>query len=621
MSIQGVVAVVVHHRSYDTVGDTVSRLIEQGLDTADIVVVDNSEQPERRAPLKQTIRDGVDLLFVENRGYAAAINVAIRHFRERTTLPSFLLVATHETRPEHNAVRLLVDALLEDSAAAVAGPTLVSGADAERFVWSTGGLIDPITHVPKHHDHRAALHDVSTDGPPRERRWLDGAFLLYRWTDLERHPLDERFFVYMEETDLHLRLGAAGRHALWVPQSVVWQSSGGVPPYYFARNVRLLLKKHGNPLQRAIAAPYVIARRLAAAVVRSKSPAALVPTLRGAFERLPSDRIRDDRAARPVIIVNPLAAALAHYQRETVSVLEAAGVPVSVLSVPEPSHAGTGRVAWLRGVNGLYAQARKMVRRDPRSRVLLLWPATGYLDLLLLVAHGLRGSVILHDPHPLVRSIGYGPLIRRIATHLCAKRITLIALSRGAATEIARDSGPMRVETLPHPILAPVERLAPDSPSASGAIRVLGQFKRDRDLDALGAIGEAPHGEADLQIIGRGWPLVPGWSVEARFVEESEMDELIRSSAAVVVPYRRFYQSGIGVRCLVHGTPIVAPAHDFLIDVLGAGAPGLVEADAPGGWPDGVRSAMDAGRAPVLEAAVGWRKRCLREWADWAGRE
>ncbi|SMG16073.1 glycosyltransferase family 2 protein [Agreia pratensis] len=618
MSIQGVVAVVVHHRSYDTVGRTVASLIEQGLDTADIVVIDNSEQPERCPELRQTIHDGVEIEFVENRGYAAAINAAIRYFREREPLPSFLLVATHETRTEPGAVGRLVEALVADAGAAVAGPTLVSGAEGEQFVWSTGGFIDPITHVPKHHDHRASLEEVDVEGKPRARRWLDGAFLLYRWVDIERHPLDERFFVYMEETDLHLRLGAARRRALWVPGSIVWQSSGGVPPYYFARNIRLLLKKHGNLFQRTLAAPYMIARRLLATVVRSKSLAAVAPTLRGALERLPSDRIHDDRPARPVIIINPLAAALAHYQEETVAVFEAAGVPFSILSVPEPSHASTGRVAWLRGVNGLYSQAAKMVRRDPRSRVLVLWPATGYVDLLLLALHGLRGSVILHDPHPLVRAIGYGALVRRIASRLCARRITLIALSRGAAAEITRDAGRIRVETLPHPILPPTEHTPP---SPSQTVRVLGQFKKDRDLGALAAIGEALHDEFDLQVVGRGWPPVPGWTVESRFASESEMDELLQSSAAVVVPYRRFYQSGIGIRCLEHGTPLVAPAQDFLVEILGTGAPGLVEGDARSSWVDGVRQAMDAGRDPVIAAAAEWHTKCLRAWTDWANRE
>ncbi|MBF4633040.1 glycosyltransferase [Agreia pratensis] len=620
MSIQGVVAVVVHHRSYDTVGQTVTRLLAQGLDPADMIVIDNSEQPERRAQLRETIHDGVDIDFVENKGYAAAINVAIRHFRQRDLLPSFLLVATHETRPEPDAVRLLAEAMTLDSGAAVAGPTLVSGEDGEPFVWSTGGYIDRATHVPKHYDHRASMGVVAENAQPRVRRWLDGAFLLYRWSDIERHPLDERFFVYMEETDLHLRLGAAGRHALWVPSSVVWQSSGGVPPYYFARNIRLLLRKHGNAFQRVFAAPYLIGRRLLAGVVRSRSLAAITPTLRGAFERLPSDHVPDDRAGRPVIIINPLAAALAHYQKETIAVFDAARVPVSILSVLEPSQAGTGRIAWLRGVNGLYAEARKITRRDPRSRVLVLWPATGYFDLLLLAAHRLRGSVILHDPHPLVRAIGYGRLVRRVASTLCAKSVTLIALSRGAAAEITRDAGRIPVEILPHPILPIIEQSSTTHESASGTIRVLGQFKKDRDLGALAAISEALRGEFDLQIVGRGWPSVQGWSVDSRFADESELDELIQSSTAVVVPYRRFYQSGISIRCLEQGTAVVAPGQDFLVEILGEGAAGLVEGDARANWIDGVRRAIDAGPAPVITAAHKWHQTCLREWTKWANK-
>ena len=335
-TLETTVAVVVHYRSYDTVAITVKNLLDQGMSAENLVLVDNSEQPERRAELQASIPSDVRVNFTSNKGYAAAVNAGMDHFsRERDSPPEFLVVATHETIMGLASIELLVDALENDNAAAAAGPTLISGDPGDEFVWSTGGYLSKIGHIPSHFDHRKEFNPQHYEmEPPRTRSWLDGAFVVYRWAAIDTERLSEEFFLYMEETDLHLRLGRKGQRVLWVPGAVVWQSSGGIPPFYLAKNLRLLFLRN-EPLWRRALIPIAVTKRVVADVLKRRDFSAIRPSLRGLFSRI---RTEDQRTKTPFVsIVNPLGGALAHYQRELMDNLAAAGVDFEIGATLEPS--------------------------------------------------------------------------------------------------------------------------------------------------------------------------------------------------------------------------------------------------------------------------------------------
>ena len=265
-----VAAVVVHHRSYGTVAESVQRLLAEGINAESLIVVDNSEQPDRRYHLEASLPPNVAVLFVANKGYGAAVNTGLDHFAEISrTAPDFFLVATHETNPRPGAVGELLTAMA-DPTVAVAGPTLISGKESE-FVWSAGGYMAAATRVPSHYHHRASLQVLNGAAAPEERDWLDGAFLLYRWKDIIEHRVDESFFLYMEETDLHLRLGKAGRRVVWVPHARVWQDSNGIPPYFLARNLRLLFKRHESVLHLFAVVPAIVSKRVLGDIVKRRT--------------------------------------------------------------------------------------------------------------------------------------------------------------------------------------------------------------------------------------------------------------------------------------------------------------------------------------------------------------
>jgi glycosyltransferase involved in cell wall biosynthesis len=120
-----------------------------------------------------------------------------------------------------------------------------------------------------------------------------------------------------------------------------------------------------------------------------------------------------------------------------------------------------------------------------------------------------------------------------------------------------------------------------------------------------------------LLVVGRGWPDIAGWEVDNRFLPETELDQRIRDSAAVLIPYSHFYQSGIAVRALELGVPVVGPRHPFLSDLFGDQWPGLISVgQGTTAWADGI--AMVTGSSAGLAArSTAFRDRCEREWAEY----
>ena len=608
------VAVIVHYRSYDTVSQAAVSLLTQGLSPDNVWLIDNSEEPLRRAEMEAGIPAGINVIYAENRGYAAAVNRGIEAIvLTREIPPEFLIVATHETITWPSAVSRLIQTLEQDSSASVAGPTLVSGPEGAEFIWSTGGYLSRFAHFPRHLNHRGTFSEAANaKGKPQDRAWLDGAFLAYRWTDVLIDGLNEDFFLYMEETDFHLRLRRKGKKVVWVPQAVVWQSSGGIPAYYNARNMRLLFRRN-EPLWRSALVPFAIGKRVAADVLKRRDFSTIAPSVKGLISRLPPDS-----AGRPgpfVAIVNPLAGALAHYERETIDVLGTNGAAYEVFRTPEPSTGKVSRQQWLVNYLSLLAAAARVTRRrGPTARVLVLWPVLGYIDVAILSVLNVRVSLVMHDPRPLVRSVGYSSWTRRMA-HIFGSRIEIITHSSLAADVVASDAGSLHQRTIAHPILEP-------KPSKTGQpelpiVQVFGQFKPDRDISALAEIARMLDGVAQLRVDGRGWPAIPGWVVTSRFVPEEEIDALISASAVIVIPYRRFFQSGVAIRALELNVPFVGPRDSSLADLVGRESALLTDHALEGAWANAVSSALRLSPESGLGQGQSWRQRALREWNGW----
>lgn len=319
--------------------------------------------------------------------------------------------------------------------------------------------------------------------------------------------------------------------------------------------------------------------------------------------------------ALDVMLVNPLGAALHHYTASLQRLLEDSGAEVTLISLMEPSAPRQTRLRWLHQyVKTLGYAKRRTSGEGTNTIVIQTWPVLGYWDFAIskLLLRAMPGVIVLHDPHPLVPAVGYGRLARWIASR---RQIAARAIVHSdAARQIVGEDVRLGMTTnLPHPMFPP-ER--PEKPDGKVIVRVLGQYKADRDLVAMEQLVKQGSPDWHYEVVGRGWPSIEGWEVTSKFVDENAFDSLIRASSAILIPYVRFFQSGVAIRSLELGTPVVGPRASSLQTLLGTNSHWLVD-ESPGSWTRAVETAIGTDPQEVYRAARAAYDNVLRSWREW----
>jgi hypothetical protein len=278
-----------------------------------------------------------------------------------------------------------------------------------------------------------------------------------------------------------------------------------------------------------------------------------------------------------VTLFNPLPATLGHYQDALEQTLRRAGVP-SIGVEPHPAtDAPASHLARAR------AHLRSIRSRPAGAETLILWPAFGWLEPAVW-GRGRKSTLIVHDPTPIRRQYGYGAAARGLARScLDLGELELICHTGAAREEVVRRVGPRRQPVLClHPIASRPTEPDQRAPRVDGApiVLVAGQYKPTRDVKLLAQLGPLLR-DAGLhpRIIGRGWAPLAGWDVKDSFVSEADFDLELRRASVLLIPYRRYWQSGVAVRAIENGTEVIGSRTEFLATLLGGDHPGLIEGD------------------------------------------
>ncbi len=240
--------VVVNYNSAAFIGEFIDSIARVDYPNASVVVVDSASEDgsadelARRLPEAHVIRAG------ENLGTAGGNNAGARYCLERGF--DYALFLNNDTTHEPDFLRALVEAA---DGRTIAVPRILYAQD-HRLISTHAGGFD--WTLGRFHD----TYHGRPDGPAtRTRRELQTASfccaLVPTRAFAELEPLDERFFMYYEETDFLRRALERGYRLLYVPEAVVYHresaSSGGgwstpFKLYYATRNRPYLVRKHAR---------------------------------------------------------------------------------------------------------------------------------------------------------------------------------------------------------------------------------------------------------------------------------------------------------------------------------------------------------------------------------------
>jgi len=252
--VQPSVAIIV--LTYNGVDDTLDclaslRRLAYPRERVSVVVVDNASADGTVADVRASFPEVVVIENGANLGFAAGNNVGFRYALAHGYDYAMLLNNDTEIAPE--CLGLLVAEAEAAPQIGVVGPTIYYHA-APAMIWSAGGRIDWQRGTSLMDG--TGEHDVGQYGAPRAVDFVTGCALLVKRAALERAGLlDERFFMYYEETEWSVRVRRAGFAIRHVPQARLWHK---IPldarfdkeylAYYMTRNRLLFLRATGASL-------------------------------------------------------------------------------------------------------------------------------------------------------------------------------------------------------------------------------------------------------------------------------------------------------------------------------------------------------------------------------------
>ncbi|NJN17688.1 MAG: glycosyltransferase family 2 protein [Oscillochloris sp.] len=221
-----------------------------------LIVVDNGSEDGSPEAIGAAFPEVDQLLNGANLGFAAGMNVGLRHGLQSGA--AFMLLANNDTTMEPDMLDQLVATAREQQAGLIS--PMIYYADLPQRIWWLGGRLRPLL-----------LEIRRQDTPPHGKPvpfavdFITGCGMLIARETLDRIGLlDERFFMYYEDSDYCLRARRAGVRVFVEPRAVMYhkvaRSSGGSDSpnerYQMARSSVQYFRKHARLWQWPLIWPY-----------------------------------------------------------------------------------------------------------------------------------------------------------------------------------------------------------------------------------------------------------------------------------------------------------------------------------------------------------------------------
>lgn len=219
-----------------------SLIKQRGGQEIKIIIVDNGSQDGSMQIIQE--RYGTDArietaILNDNYGFSHANNVGIRQAEEWGA--DYVLLLNNDTEVHEDLLKELISCADRHPGSMIAPKIYYS--ERRDVLWSAGGEVSPLVRKVRH----IGLDQKDTGQFDKERRigFATGCCLLLPRSVIEKAGLlDERFFLYYEDTEYCFRLREMGIDIWYCPQAWLYHkvgasSKGADSPlcaYYIARN-------------------------------------------------------------------------------------------------------------------------------------------------------------------------------------------------------------------------------------------------------------------------------------------------------------------------------------------------------------------------------------------------
>lgn len=270
-ALPAVWCIVLAYNGVDLTLECLRSLRAQDYPNLHVLVLDNCSTDGTPAIVRAQAPEVEVLVAPENLGYAGGNNLGMRHALAQGA--DLLFLVNNDTRLHPQCVSELVAETQRTPACGVAGPMVYTW-DNWETISSAGGEIawDAADAI------NAGAGEIDQGQyPARAVDFVNGCGILVtrRATELAG-LIDERFFMYWEETDWCLRIRAVGLEVHFQPAAkmqhkapLTWQGQSPSALYYTGRNRLFFFARHTRGVQRARVLTYAV-RGLIHGMIRNR---------------------------------------------------------------------------------------------------------------------------------------------------------------------------------------------------------------------------------------------------------------------------------------------------------------------------------------------------------------
>jgi len=253
-SAPSVMFVVVNWNQRQLTLDCLASLQEQNYGNFAVVLVDNGSEDDSVTAVRAAYPEVTVLENGRNLGIAGANNVGIKHALKANVDYVFLL--NNDTTVDPDMLTHLVAIAESEPDVGITGPTMLYFNQPD-VIWCAGNSVNWNNGDTRRLDQNAPLSSMQ-NAACRDVNFITScAVLIKRQVFDEVGLMDERYFIYYDETDWFYRATAAGWRSVHVPWAKMWHkvsaTMGETSPttdYYMVRNNFLYLSKNLKGVKR-----------------------------------------------------------------------------------------------------------------------------------------------------------------------------------------------------------------------------------------------------------------------------------------------------------------------------------------------------------------------------------
>ena len=211
-----------------------------------IVVVENHSRPDEYSALQSQCGEAVILRQKRNLGFAGGCNAGIRWALRNGF--DYIWLVNNDAEVAPDSLQELVHAMKSDPNIGIAGGVMYYWSDPER-IQTAGGFMESQTK-------RGGMLgqdelDTGQFSGVRDVDYVSGGMLLVRSAAIaEVGLMDERFFMYYEDTDWGIRMRESGWRVVTTGEAKSWHkdkaSAGTKKPYFIQHGYFMFLYKNSR---------------------------------------------------------------------------------------------------------------------------------------------------------------------------------------------------------------------------------------------------------------------------------------------------------------------------------------------------------------------------------------